>query len=347
MKSDYEGFKSKQLLTGSRHRKSRKDLKSKKLIWLAPALAAMVIAAACIVVFSGGTASSVSQNAHVTFATTSPAIVTPDTSPSPEISTFTPSPTIETIQPTKPQIFLASGVKSDDSSYVSTQLNIKIEKIKETNLSYFVVELYCKNSSNLQTVLAKEKYGNYHEAVSVMAGRHNAVLAINGDYYCWRNTGVIIRNGQLYRDKPKEQIVAIYPNNEMKTYLASETTGAELKAQGAEQAFSFGPALLKDGKAIPDFKGLSNVRTPNPRTAIGQIEPGHYIIIVVNGRGKDGSKGMTMEDLAEQFEKRGCKVAYNLDGGGSATLYFMGHILNSPTDGHERNTIDSICFIEN
>ncbi len=345
MEADDNHFKSRQLVSGPRHRKRSKQSKNKKLLWIIPVLA-VIVAAACIAAFSGGTVfSGETARASITpisSMSTMPAANTPSA-----VLSAAPSPTVETPQPAETSKFLAVGVQSDEWSYVSTQLNIKIEKFKEKDLSYFVVDLYCKHASNLKTVLAKDKYGNYHETVSGMAKRHDAILAINGDYYNWRTTGIIIRNGQLYRDKPKEQVAAIFPDNQLKTYLSSKTTGKALKAEGAEQSFSFGPALLKDGKAIPSFKGISNVRTFNPRTAIGQVEPGHYIIIVVNGRQRDGSKGMTMEDLSKLFEKYGCRTAYNLDGGGSSTLYFMGRILNSPTDGHERKTSDSICFIEN
>jgi exopolysaccharide biosynthesis protein len=56
---------------------------------------------------------------------------------------------------------------------------------------------------------------------------------------------------------------------------------------------------------------------------------------------------MSLSDLAQKFEERGCTVAYNLDGGGSSTMYFNGEVINNPTDGrHEgERKISDIIYI--
>ena len=40
-----------------------------------------------------------------------------------------------------------------------------------------------------------------------------------------------------------------------------------------------------------------------------------------------------MFELAEVMQGLGCETAYNLDGGGSSTMWFMGEIINVPTSG--------------
>ena len=68
----------------------------------------------------------------------------------------------------------------------------------------------------------------------------------------------------------------------------------------------------------------------NPRTAIGIIDENHYIIIVSDGRTLE-SEGLSLYQMAEIMKSYGVKTAYNLDGGGSSTLYFNGQVINKPT----------------
>lgn len=74
------------------------------------------------------------------------------------------------------------------------------------------------------------------------------------------------------------------------------------------------------------------------------IEPLHYVIIVVDGRQPGYSDGISLQDLQLLFQDYGAQVAFNLDGGGSAEMWFMGEIISSPSGGQERRISDIICF---
>lgn len=105
-------------------------------------------------------------------------------------------------------------------------------------------------------------------------------------------------------------------------------------ARGLRGAWSFGPALLDaDGRAKTEF--VTTVAEANPRTAVGCYEPGHYCFVAVDGRGMEGSAGMTMAELAALFEALGCKTAYNLDGGQSSVMAWdEGRVtVNAPANG--------------
>ncbi|HOO27432.1 MAG TPA: phosphodiester glycosidase family protein [Lachnospiraceae bacterium] len=117
--------------------------------------------------------------------------------------------------------------------------------------------------------------------------------------------------------------------------------------KGAYQAWTFGPALLNDdGTAITDFSGISKrMENKNPRSAIGYYEPGHYCLVLVDGRSKGYSCGMTMEELSELFEELGCSTAYNLDGGKSSVMTFQDEIVNQPYEGG-RESSDCILIKE-
>ena len=113
-------------------------------------------------------------------------------------------------------------------------------------------------------------------------------------------------------------------------------------AEGAIHSAFFRSPLVMDGAIYnPDNTGIYKKSyfdtTLDPRMAIGQKADGTYVIICVNGRNADGvSPGCTMQQLAAKFVALGCINAMNLDGGGSATLWYNGTILNAPSDGSER-----------
>jgi exopolysaccharide biosynthesis protein len=114
---------------------------------------------------------------------------------------------------------------------------------------------------------------------------------------------------------------------------------------GAWQVLSFGPGLVVDGSIVVNSSSeVDQAMLSNPRTAIGQISKLHYIITVSDGRSTE-SEGISLLQLAEEFKKRGCTVAYNLDGGGSSTMYFNGVVINNPTSGRsigERKVSDIV-----
>ncbi|MBM9832545.1 phosphodiester glycosidase family protein, partial [Enterococcus faecalis] len=99
--------------------------------------------------------------------------------------------------------------------------------------------------------------------------------------------------------------------------------------------FAFGPTLISNGEiAVSASEEVGRAMSDNPRTAIGIIEEDdgslHYIIIVSDGR-TDASAGLTLYELAKLMQSYGATTAYNLDGGGSSTMYFNGKIINNPT----------------
>ena len=95
------------------------------------------------------------------------------------------------------------------------------------------------------------------------------------------------------------------------------------------------PLLLKDGIINPAIceRTSSFYIKRHPRTAVGVLSDGTWILLVVDGRQKI-SEGFTLLELAQYMQKLGCQHALNLDGGGSSTLVINGKVMNSPS-GHE------------
>ncbi|MDR0286466.1 MAG: phosphodiester glycosidase family protein [Clostridiales bacterium] len=236
----------------------------------------------------------------------------------------------------------------DNDSYINDNINIYIERCSKDGAVYYVADIQLASVDYLRTAFANNTYGkNVTQPTSKMASDNNAIFAINGDYYGFRDNGIVIRNGILYRDVPRSapdnQSLTIDINGNMDIVTEKKGVGQSLIDSSVLQAFSFGPVLVKDGVAAKiNTKSVSE--TENPRTAIGQISPLHYIFIVVDGRTSDSS-GMTLEQLTNVFLEKGCNIAYNLDGGGSSTMWFKGKVINVPIDGKsgaERSVSDII-----
>jgi exopolysaccharide biosynthesis protein len=114
------------------------------------------------------------------------------------------------------------------------------------------------------------------------------------------------------------------------------------------QVFSFGPSLINNGAiSVTEGQEISGQSmADNPRTSIGMVEPLHYVIIVGNGR-TSSSKGLTLYQLAQALAYEGCTVGYNLDGGGSSTLWFNGKVINYPTTNgkYSERAVSDIVYI--
>ncbi|HEX7862997.1 MAG TPA: phosphodiester glycosidase family protein [Verrucomicrobiae bacterium] len=105
-------------------------------------------------------------------------------------------------------------------------------------------------------------------------------------------------------------------------------------------AISGGPALVRDAEIVV---GWSAIR--HPRAAIGWNKD--YIFFVqVDGRQPGHSVGMTYSELAQYMQKLGCQEALNLDGGGSATFWMLGQVMNSPSKGHSRDIANGLILIQ-
>lgn len=174
-----------------------------------------------------------------------------------------------------------------------------------------------------------------------VARRNNAVLLLMGDNLIHQekeDKGVMIRNGWVYYEGTASDTMAIYPDMSMRMFDRKTVTAKQLLEDGVLNSYGFmyDPILIRDG-VIQDTVKTSTIDGANPRSALGMVEPGHFVAIVVDGRQTrikvDGetiaySAGATLEELAQLFLAEGCTEAYNLDGGISACMVFMGEQLN-------------------
>lgn len=230
-----------------------------------------------------------------------------------------------------------------DNSYQDENINITLSSERVDETTVYVADITVSDSSYLKTALANNTYGrNIKETTSAIAQEQQAILAINGDYYGFRDTGYVLRNGTLYRDTP-----SIDKNGDFSIIKEAETSAEKLVEEDVQQVLSFGPALVEDGEVtVSEDEEVSQSMQSNPRTAIAQVGTNHYLVVVSEGR-TDDSQGLSLSELATVLKNHGAKTAYNLDGGGSTTLYFNGKVINQTVggSGNSERSISDIVFI--
>ncbi len=235
-----------------------------------------------------------------------------------------------------------------ENSYSSPDIAITVTEETALNgrVTYYLADIYVRDITCFQSALAGDTYGRgYRDSISDMAALNSALVAINGDYYGNTSEGVVIRNGVIYRaNRTNCDVCVLYYDGTMRVMPGSSFSVQDAINDGAWQAWTFGPALLDtDGSPLTSFASTSRIISANPRTAIGYYEPGHYCMVVVDGRGE--SAGISLPDLSQLFYELGCTAAYNLDGGNSSVMVWQDAVINNPSGGG-RESSDALLIAE-
>ena len=254
------------------------------------------------------------------------------------LKTFVIAETISTVSSTSSSsnAKAAETATVTDTSYSDDNISVTLTEKTVSNTQVYIADVTVSSSEYLKTAFAQNTYGNNVTAkTSETAANNNAILAVNGDYYGANTTGYVIRNGVVYRDTVREDSsngdLAIYKDGSFKIIYEDQVSADQLVKDGVVNLLAFGPSLVENGEIVVDTNSeVGQSMSSNPRTAIGIIDENHYIIIVSDGRTSE-SEGLSLYQMAEIMKSYGVKTAYNLDGGGSSTLYFNGQVINKPT----------------
>ncbi len=227
-----------------------------------------------------------------------------------------------------------ASVSITENTYSDGDITITLTEYRKYDTTVYVADVVVSSPEYLKTAFAKNSYGkNVTEKTSVTAEKNSAILAVNGDFYGARESGFVLRNGTLYRSSAAREREALVVKNDgsFEVVVETEADAEDLAKSGARQIFSFGPALVVDGRvSVDENDEVGQAMRSNPRTAIGIVGELHYIFVVSDGRTSE-SAGLSLKELADFMQSLGVKTAYNLDGGGSATMYFNGEVVNNPT----------------
>jgi len=272
------------------------------------------------------------------------------------LKTFVLAETISTVATTNTSSNTAQASQAaktatvTNSSYKDENISINLTETTVNHTQVYVADVTVSSSEYLKTAFAQNSFGtNVTAKTSVTAADNDAILAVNGDYYGANSSGYVIRNGVVYRDTVRENSnngdLAIYKDGSFKIIYEDQISADQLVKDGVVNLLAFGPALVENSEiAVGTNEEVGQAMASNPRTAIGIIDENHYIIVVSDGRTSE-SKGLSLYQMAEVMKSYGVKTAYNLDGGGSSTLYFNGQVINKPTTGGNKISERSVSDI--
>lgn len=281
--------------------------------------------------------------------------ITPENSPSASpdsTSDITEGPTQEpTEEPTPEPTGLLKGKYADkftdgeiivtDDYYRSENVCIEMDtvstRIQGYNVTYYIADIYIQDITSFRTENAQTD--NNKERLEAMAERTDAIVAVSGDYWMFKKQGLVIRNGQLYRDELQEgqDVCVLYYDGTMETYLADEVDYDAILAKYPLHAWSFGPKLLENGEPMTEFNCNDYIANWHPRCAIGYYEPGHYCFVLIDGRQPGYSDGLSIVELSKLMAKLGCTEAYNLDGGMTAMMWYDDSLRSKPCENGRQN----------
>ena len=273
-------------------------------------------------------------------------------------SQITPPPVPQYYEDKTPEeiaaLFTPEKVFVERQHYSDPDIYIDITKCRDDNdtTNYYVADIRIKSISYFRTALAKDTFGeNVVERTSDICLRHKGILAIDGDTYGSQEGGYVIRNGVSLRSSKnldrmrgttkKAEDLLVHSDGTFSIIDERDVSFEEVEAQKPKQVFSFGPALVKNGEVAVETNeevGTALQGNRNQRCAIGIISPGHYVFVVNDGR-MEASYGFSLYTMASILKDLHCETAYNLDGGGSATMYLdngtgnadkLGHLVNYP-----------------
>lgn len=245
-----------------------------------------------------------------------------------------------------------------DNGFTSVNANLAIEQVTtgsgDATLNYFTAKIDLSDATALKSAFAQNSFGeNITENTSAIAADKDAIFAINGDYYGFRDTGIVIRNGVSYRDAGAREGLAFYRDGTVEVYDETATDAATLVANGVWNTLSFGPSLIENGAVkdgidsieVDTNFGNHSIQGLQPRTAIGVLGTNQLVFVVVDGRSTGYSTGVTIPELAQIMLDQGATTAYNIDGGGSSTMYFNGSLVNNPLGKNQERGTSDILYL--
>ncbi len=222
---------------------------------------------------------------------------------------------------------------------------------KEAPLIYYAAHVRMRTDQYRSGFGNEGRTGRTSDSPWKMARSYTAVLLITGDNMLNMDVelkGILMRDGKIYKSDPKTEMMSWDPVTRMiGVHLKNTVTTTDFRELGVEDVHSFGPWLIHESVKNPEL-AKSSLYKRNPRTGVGMIEPGHLVIIVADGRQEDRSMGLNLSNFANLFVEQGCTEAYNLDGGVSAAMVFMGEQLNTHMDikdkSKQRNLPDGLMW---
>lgn len=255
-----------------------------------------------------------------------------------------------------------NSTESTDETTNASEINIP--KVKDDTIEFYELAdnpkftgyyLVVKDPTRVK-VGHTTKLNEEGQTTSQIAENYNAVAAVNGGAFVdqsstsqWTGnggipSGIVMSGGEVVHNDlgegNKTELLAIDKQGVM---IVGKYSIDDLKERKIQEALSFGPTLVVNGKMTP-MSGDGGWGIA-PRTAIGQRQDGAIILLVIDGRGV-GSLGATLKETQEIMYQLGAVNAMNLDGGKSTTLYYDGEVRNTPSNSMGERAIPTAIIVK-
>lgn len=255
-----------------------------------------------------------------------------------------------------------NSTEATDETTNASEINIP--KVKDDTIEFYELAdnpkftgyyLLVKDPTRVK-VGCTTKLNEEGQTTSQIAENYNAVAAINGGAFVdqsstsqWTGnggipSGIVMSGGKVIHNDlgegNKTELLAIDKQGVM---IVGKYSIDDLKEKNIQEALSFGPTLVVNGKMTP-MSGDGGWGIA-PRTAIGQRQDGAMILLVIDGRGV-GSLGATLKETQEIMYQLGAVNAINLDGGKSTTLYYDEEVRNTPSNSMGERAIPTAIIVK-
>ncbi len=232
-----------------------------------------------------------------------------------------------------------------ENGYEDASIRVSVETTEEDGVIWHIGRIQIASATQLRTATAGKLTSTKTALVRKLAEKNNAIIALNGDNFvdAPKKTTFEYRMTQKIRSKAnkKKDILIIDEKGDFNLFIKSEGIGDF--SGTVVNAFTFGPALVKDGVLLTmDTEYGYNPNGKEPRSALGQTGELSYVFVIAEGRGE--SSGVNHQQLAQKMFDLGCVQAFNLDGGNSAEMVFHEKIYKGMPGGDERTLSDIIYF---
>ncbi len=268
----------------------------------------------------------------------------------------------ETLAPL-PMDITVHGAEPDSAGWISEteyqdpsiHMSMEVVRVRPKNsagsVDCHIVRIRIQDPSQMRTALSYDQYDDTRLARPLAMYRaSNAVVACNSDFvkYTYRK-GYVVKQGVLYRDDldGSRDILVVDDRGDFSVVFKADHDAMQAHLREMEEAgrqvvntFSFGPCLVLNGEIQDTEARQFESHLAVQRMTVAQIGELEYAIVEVDGG--DG-KGMPLRDVAQFILEHfpDCRVAYNLDGGGSTHLMMNNRVVHE-TPGSR--TISDILY---
>ncbi len=215
---------------------------------------------------------------------------------------------------------------------------------------YTFSEVKIAHASQMRRFLAGGTYGyskQFH--TTEMAADVNAVVASSGDFYKFRNYGVIVTNGQVHRANGAVDTCFIDDQGDLILVKRGQLNNVEQAQAFVDEhnirfSLAFGPILIQDGvRCEPYDYIIGEIDEEYPRAALCQVEALHYLLAVANGV-PEYSNLPSLHQFAARLAELDIETAYTLDGGQTGVIVMNDEMINPVQYSSQRKISDIIYF---